>query len=130
MKRLRVFDKSVLLLVLAGLLAMGLWLVTGLCPAGGVRVHTERRADPMENAQAWRAGTETDGLMEGEIMDLNTATYSDLTRLPGIGAGRAEDIVAWREQNGGFDSVEELTEIKGIGKATLEGLRPYVRVEK
>ena len=66
------------------------------------------------------------GLLDGEAMDLNTASAADLTRLPGIGQVKAEAIVAWREEHGGFSSVEELLEVKGIGEATLEGLRPYV----
>lgn len=129
MKRWSIFDRCILALALVCLLVMGVWLVAGMQPGdGGVRVRVERTADPMENAQAWREGTETDGLLEGEIMDLNTATFSDLTRLPEIGPGRAQDIVDWREQHGGFDSVDQLTRVKGIGTATLEGLRPYVRV--
>ena len=126
MKKLSVFDKSVLALALACLLVMGVRLVCDM-RTGDDGVRVEQKADPMENAQAWREGSETDGLLEGEIMDLNTASLSDLTRLPGIGAGRAQDVIDWREKHGGFASVEELTKIKGIGTATLEKLRPYVR---
>ena len=42
------------------------------------------------------------------------------------GAGSA--ILAWRQEKGGFSAVEELLEVKGIGEATLERLRPYVTV--
>ena len=66
------------------------------------------------------------GLLEGEILDLNTASEADLTRLPGIGEKRAEDIVAWREENGGFSDTEELMEISGIGEGTYERVAPYV----
>lgn len=122
------FDKWVLALFGICLLAMTGWFMLSTRPSDGWRVEVERSADPMENVQLWREGRETDGLLEGEIMDLNTATASDLGRLPGIGAGRAQDIVDWREKQGGFDSVEELTKIKGIGQATLEAVRPYVKV--
>ena len=63
---------------------------------------------------------EAPGMLEGEVLDLNTATLSDLMRLPGI--------LAWRQEKGGFSAVDELLEVKGIGEATLERLRPYVTV--
>lgn len=68
------------------------------------------------------------GLLEGEVLDLNTATLSDLTRLPGIGEKKGQAILDWREANGGFRSVEELLEVRGIGEGILSQLRPYVTV--
>ena len=69
-----------------------------------------------------------DSLLPGEIIDLNAADAYDLSRLPGIGEKRAADIVARREEKGPFQSVEELTEISGIGPGTLEKLKDYVTV--
>ena len=57
-------------------------------------------------------------------LDLNTATAAELTELPGIGEKLAERIVAYREANGPFTSVEEIMEVDGIGEgkfADLEG---------
>ena len=71
---------------------------------------------------------EAPGMLEGEVLDLNTATLSDLMRLPGIGEKKGSAILAWRQEKGGFSAVEELLEVKGIGEATLERLRPYVTV--
>ena len=128
MKRLNLYDKCVLALLGVCLLSMVGWFALSVWPSESWRVEVQRSADPMENAQAWREGRETDGLLEGEIMDLNTATASDLERLPGIGASRAQSIVDWREQNGGFAAVEDLTQIKGIGPSTLAAIRPYITV--
>ncbi len=72
--------------------------------------------------------SEAEGMLEGEVINLNQATLSDLTRLPAIGETKGEMILAWREEHGGFSAVEELLEVKGIGEATLEKLRPYVTV--
>lgn len=69
------------------------------------------------------------GMLRGEVLDLNSAPAEDLIRLPGIGETRAAEIIAYRREHGGFQSVEELLEIKGIGQATLDGLRDYVTVE-
>jgi competence protein ComEA len=64
----------------------------------------------------------------GEELDLNTATVQQLDTLPGIGPVTAAAIVAWREANGKFTSVDQLAEVDGIGPARLDKLRPLVRV--
>ncbi|MFQ5730955.1 MAG: ComEA family DNA-binding protein, partial [Planctomycetaceae bacterium] len=63
-------------------------------------------------------------------IDLNTATHLELMQLEGIGEMLAERILADREQNGPFDSIDDLRRVKGIGPKTVEKLRPYVRVGK
>jgi competence protein ComEA len=62
-------------------------------------------------------------------VNINTATPEELELLPGIGEARARAVVAMRKQRGGFKSVDELTEVKGIGEAALARLRPFVRTE-
>lgn len=49
-----------------------------------------------------------------------------LETLPGVGPVTAAAILAWRTDNGGFTSVDELLEVDGIGAATLEDLAPLV----
>ncbi len=61
-------------------------------------------------------------------IDLNTATESDLDTLPGVGPVLAARIVAWRDENGSFSSVDELLEVSGIGESTLADIAPLVRV--
>ncbi|MGQ7369228.1 helix-hairpin-helix domain-containing protein [Streptococcus suis] len=62
-------------------------------------------------------------------VSLNTATEADLQTISGIGAKRAADIIAYREANGGFKSVDDLNNVSGIGDKTMESIRPYVTVE-
>ena len=57
---------------------------------------------------------------------MNIASPEELQILPGIGESRAQAIVAERDERGGFKSVDELVEVKGIGEAMLVRLRPYV----
>lgn len=59
-------------------------------------------------------------------VNLNTASEADLDSLPRIGPATAAAIVEWRDMNGGFKAVEDLLNVRGIGPATLEALRPYV----
>jgi competence protein ComEA len=64
----------------------------------------------------------------GGLIDLNTATIEQLDDLPGIGPVMAAAIVAWRDANGRFSSVEQLGAVDGIGPARLEKLRALVHV--
>jgi competence protein ComEA len=60
---------------------------------------------------------------------VNHASTEELRRLPGVGAKRAEAIVALRQRVGRFQRVEDLLRVKGIGRATLRRWRPLVRLE-
>lgn len=97
-------------------------------PGEGVTVVTERK-DPEPQVLTETPDTpEAPGLLEGEVLNLNTASQTELTRLPGIGETKAAAIVAWRQEHGSFQTVEDLMAVDGIGEKTLENLRPYVTV--
>ncbi len=68
-------------------------------------------------------------LEQGETIDPNAAGDEELDRLPGVGAARALGIVREREENGPFASVEDLARVPGIGPASVERLRPFLRVD-
>ena len=57
---------------------------------------------------------------EPAAVNINTADVPTLTALNGIGEAKAEAIVTYREANGPFESVEQLSEVKGIGARTVE----------
>lgn len=61
-------------------------------------------------------------------VSVNTAPASELRKLPGIGPTLAERIIAFRKHSGSFVTVEQLLEVKGIGPAKLERLRPFVEL--
>jgi competence protein ComEA len=63
------------------------------------------------------AGTTTSGLVS-----LNRAGDKELEELPGIGPALAGRIIAWREANGGFKSVQDLLKVSGIGESLLSGV--------
>jgi competence protein ComEA len=64
----------------------------------------------------------------GELVDLNNATAEQLDTLPGVGPVTAAAIVAWRDANGRFSSVDQLGDVEGIGPARLDKLRDRVHV--
>lgn len=68
------------------------------------------------------------GAVAGAPVNLNQATEAELEELPGVGPVLASSIVAWREENGGFSSVEDLMQVSGIGTKVFERLSPLVRV--
>jgi len=63
-----------------------------------------------------------------EKIDINKAEIENLSKLPGIGPVKSQAIVDYREKNGEFNSLIELTNIKGIGKKTLAKLLPYLEM--
>ena len=68
-------------------------------------------------------------LLPGETVDLNSADALELQKLPGIGEGLSAAIVADREENGPFASVEDLLRVPGIGEKRLEAIRDLITAE-
>lgn len=73
-------------------------------------------------------GRAQDGVVT--TVNINTADATALAAgLNGVGASRAEDIVRYREEFGAFTTVEQLAEVKGVGKSTLEKNRARITLE-
>ena len=62
------------------------------------------------------------------IVNINTATAAQLEDLPGIGPVLAQRIIAYRDANGPFRAVEELTKVEGIGEKKLEDILDLITV--
>lgn len=59
-------------------------------------------------------------------VNINSASETELVALPGIGPAKARAITEYRQQQGGFKSIDDLQQVKGIGPATLTKLRAHV----
>ncbi|PFA64470.1 competence protein ComEA [Bacillus sp. AFS015802] len=64
-----------------------------------------------------------------EKLNLNTASQAEFETLPGIGPSKAATFVQHREENGPFTSIEEITNIPGIGEKTFEKLKEHIFVQ-
>ena len=67
---------------------------------------------------------------EARPVDLNTADSAALETVPGIGKSLSQRIVAFREKNGPFQSVDDLLKVQGVGEKSIQKLRPYLTVSK
>lgn len=63
-----------------------------------------------------------------QAIDLNAADASSLASIPGIGQTLAERIVAYRQLNGPFESLDELADVAGMTQRRIDAMTPYVRV--
>ena len=69
------------------------------------------------------------GVNKNGIININKATMEELQTLPGIGEVKAKNIITYREEKGSFKSVDELSNIDGIGVKTVDKLRDMVDIK-
>lgn len=78
-----------------------------------------------EEAQACRASAEETS--DGRV-NINTASREELMTLPGIGEARAEAIIAYREEHGEFQNIEDIMQVSGIKEGAFEKLKAKIKV--
>lgn len=61
-------------------------------------------------------------------LNINTATQSELEAVKGLGPTKAQSIIAYRDANGNFKSLDDLDKVKGFGKASIEKLKSELTV--
>jgi competence protein ComEA len=93
--------------------------------ADGQRVLVQRVGEPAPAAPGSPAGGTADPTA---LLNLNSATPAELETLPGIGPTLAEAIVAERERRGGFRSINELRDVRGIGEKRFADLKDKVTI--
>lgn len=106
------------------------WFVVAPGSSPGVEISRPTPAtDPVSLPDAPGSGASPTGEPPLSV-NLNTASTQELTALPGIGETLAGRIVAYREENGPFFRADQIMAVYGIGPATYEKLRAYVRVHE
>ena len=108
---------SVTLSTTSALFAAAMLLTWLLTPHASRGDYTIEAVPPAEKAETLRA------------VNINTAGTDELESLPGIGPVLAQRIVDYRTEHGSFRSAEELTQVEGIGRATVESIQDHIITE-
>jgi competence protein ComEA len=85
---------------------------------------TQPPAPPAGSVGTGAAG----GASTGAKINLNSADQTELETLPQVGPALASRIIAWRTENGGFTTIDDLLNVTGIGQKTFDGLKELVTV--
>jgi len=122
------------------IVAMGvsLWTIAGSRPSDPIAAVTdERRAETLPRAPGLHEQTptiqqvvsQTRETQPGQhLLDLNQASAQELEALPGIGAVLAQRVIAFRTSAGGFRTIADLREVKGIGSKKFDRIKSLVTV--
>ena len=100
-----------------------------LCALAGLSLRDRQDRVPGVVIETEAEGPQEEIAPDFPPVDLNTATAEELDTLPGIGESLARRIIAYREANGPFGSIEEIMEVSGIGEAKFAELEDRVTVD-
>src|SRR5438270_4517312 len=99
--------------------------VLGFVLATGTPATTAAQTAPAGRKASARAGAKP---TSAAIVNINTASATEMTTLPGVGAKTAARIIEYRQKNGPFKKVEELMNVRGIGEKNFLKLKPRLAV--
>lgn len=81
--------------------------------------------NPHSSASGGNAGASSG---DSGVVSLNSASVEELAKLPGVGPKTAQKIIEYREQHGGFQQIEDVMKVKGIGKAKFAKIKDHVEL--
>lgn len=108
---------------------LGLWVAAMAMAAGVAWAQPVRttQAAPSPGARPVAAASSSTNVAPDLVLDLNKATAEEFEKLPGIGPAKAKAMVDYQKSHG-YRKVEDVTKIQGIGRKTLQKLRPQLTV--
>lgn len=93
----------------------------------GEMIYVPTVDEALERSTLSNEPSETSEVDDGKI-NINTASKELLTSISGIGNSRAESIIKYRDQNGFFDTIDEIKNVSGIGDSIFESIKDYISV--
>lgn len=95
-----------------------------------MRIYFPTEAEMTEAVLSDTDGSSTidDSTNHDDKVNINTADKNELTKLPGIGESRAEDIIRYREENGKFKSINEIMNVNGIKEGIFNKIRDLITI--
>ena len=113
-------EKTISLVVLLGLIS---------CLTISYSLKISQNIAPYASIETGTIALAQEKITQSKIININTASRYQLTRLPNIGPKLAERIVEYRNANGAFDSPEVIMRVKGIGEKKYQAIRGKISVE-
>lgn len=94
----------------------------------GTVVYIPKKGEETAVRQGGGGSVQSDG-GKGALVNINTATLEELQGISGVGPSKAEAIIAYREENGRFQTIEEITKVSGIGEKSFEKIKSSITVK-
>ncbi|MEC2179288.1 competence protein ComEA [Bacillus subtilis] len=94
----------------------------------GTVVYIPKKGEETAVQQGGGRSVQSDG-GKGALVNINTATLEELQGISGVGPSKAEAIIAYREENGRFQTIEEITKVSGIGEKSFEKIKSSITVK-
>lgn len=103
----------------------------------GIQIYVPRLDDDIDNVEYIREGAGENVISDNVVQDdkksikvnINTANLDKLQTLPGIGEAMAKRIIEYREENGKFQSIEDIKNVSGIGDSKFEKIKEYIVIK-
>jgi comEA protein len=117
-------EKNIILVIALILLVGALWFLFRVV----IKKQRPIRASDVKTETSFNREDEqrSESKLPAEPVNINTAGLMEIEALPNIGMSKAKDILEYRDKNGPFRSLDDLTKIKGIGEKTLEKIKPFI----
>ncbi|RPK21462.1 hypothetical protein EH2_00756 [Bacillus subtilis] len=94
----------------------------------GIVVYIPKKGEETAVQQGGGMSVQSDG-GKGALVNINTATLEELQGISGVGPSKAEAIIAYREENGRFQTIEDITKVSGIGEKSFEKIKSSITVK-
>ncbi len=95
----------------------------------GEKIYIPNLSEESEDENVLEPNTSNSSTNAKGKVNINKATATELTSVPGIGASTAQKIITYREENGKFQTIEDVKKVSGIGDSKFESMKDFIAVK-